>query len=106
MKKTELYKIIKQSLKEVITERVRGGGDGSIGINPGLEPADQEFLPNPPPQLVGCAADPQYSLGLNYVDYGDFTAQLLETANFGTGVCQTVTIPQDYICCSATNDDH
>ena len=106
MKKSELYKIVKQGLKEVLTEKVTPGtGDQSIELDPWLQPADGWTPPPPPPQTLGCAADPQFNLSYSYEDYGDFTAQLIETGPFGMGVCQTVTIPQDYICCSATNSD-
>lgn len=128
MKKKDLYKIVKQSLKEVLQEQGpdKSGGNnnfltqkepqrdpvdpntGLIGttdllpadLTPNLEPANVI-----PPQITGC--DPA-----GYPDYGDFTATLLGTENFGfpgngtNTPCQFPTVDDSYICCSSNNLDH
>lgn len=138
MKKKDLYKLVKQSLKELIQEQGpdKGGRDqelafqgkiptdttGNIGttgdeIDPiDLEPVEDPLDDSP---LGGssfvsgtntpwdvCAADVLPN-DYNYVNYGTFTTNLVDpTEQYGAGVCQSVTIADQYICCSSTNSDH
>jgi hypothetical protein len=145
MKKKDLYKLVKQSLKELIQEQGpdKGGRDqelafqgktpsvdaptGNIGttgdeIDPiDLEPVEEPDFSTLTGFIAGtgtpwdiCAADVgpgpnQIASGgtANYVNYGTFTTNLVDpTEQFGAGVCQSVTIADEYICCSSTNPDH
>ena len=135
MKKKDLYKLVKQSLKELIQEQGpdKGGRDqelafqwktpsvdaptgGNIGttgdeIDPiDLEPvedfSDSGFVSGTGTPWDVCEADADSS-NYNFVNYGTFTTNLVDpTEQFGAGVCQSVTIGDQYICCSSTNNDH
>tara|TARA_Y100001963_G_scaffold159795_1_gene265306 strand:- start:2215 stop:6060 length:3846 start_codon:yes stop_codon:yes gene_type:complete len=122
MKKKDLYSVVKDELKKILKEAEIGAGDlpnwipkvpvgtpidpgtgpgNPIGIDPVLEPMGPLSIPT----YDGCSQQTTYNNGDGLDIYiNDPQGELNDTGAL-SALCQTSNIPQDFICCSGTNND-